>query len=357
MTAAAADAGAGETPMRQAVYEGPRAVAIAERPRPRCGPRDALVAVDACGVCGSDVASYLHGHHVRPGQVMGHESTGVVAETGAEVAHVRAGDRVVVRPLRACGRCAYCRRGEGHICGSTAAGSLGYGADGAFADLLLLRDEAAGRQLVAVDPATPVLDAVWAEPLAVALHALARADTAPGDRVLVLGAGPIGLALTAAADAAGAVVEVVEPRAARRAAALAAGAARALAPGADAAAGEAGAVDAVLDASGVPAAIAAGCARLTPGGALVLVGLGDGELPPLPAGVDVRGAFAFTPRDFVRSARLIERGAIALSAAVSHTFPLHETGRAIEVAAHDEAALKVVVRPASEPETDRGTER
>jgi len=341
--------------MRQAVYEGPRAISVAERARPAVGPRDALVAIDACGVCGSDVHSYLHGAHVAPGQVMGHESTGVVEEVGAEVTHVRAGDRVVVRPLRACGRCAYCRAGEGHICGSTAAGSLGYGADGAFADLLLLRDEVDGRQLVAIDPATPVLDAVWAEPLAVALHALDRAGVQPGDRVLVLGAGPIGLALVAAAHAGGAFAEAVEPRAARRDAALAAGAARAVAP--DGAEGAGDPVDVVLDASGVPAAIAAGAARLEPGGALALVGLGDGALPPLPAGVRVRGAFAFTPRDFLRSARLIERGAVRLAAAVSHTYPLHETGRAIEAAAHDDAALKVVVRPAPEPETDRGADR
>lgn len=336
-----------ETLMRQAVYEGPRTIAVGERPRPVVGPRDALVAVDACGVCGSDVASYLHGRHVAPGQVMGHEATGVVAAVGGEVAHVRPGDRVAVRPLRACGRCAYCRAGEEHICGRTAAGSLGYGADGAFADLLLLRDEVAGRQLVALDPSTPVLDAVWAEPVAVALHALDRAPVRPGDRVLVLGAGPIGLALIAAARVAGAVPAAVEPRAARRAAALAAGAARAVAPGA-----ALDAADVVLDSSGAASAIAAGAACLQPGGALVLVGLGERALPPPPAGVRVRGAFAFTPRDFLRAARLIERGAVRLGAAVSHTYPLEETGRAIAAAAHDAVAVKVVVRPVPVHETE-----
>jgi 2-desacetyl-2-hydroxyethyl bacteriochlorophyllide A dehydrogenase len=341
---------------------------VAERDTPPVGPRDVLVAVAACGVCGSDVASFLHGHYVSPGQVMGHESVGVVVEAGAEVAHVDAGDRVVVRPLRACGDCWYCRRGEGHICGSTAAGSLGYGAEGAFADLLLIRDEVRGRQLVPIAEETPTEEAVWAEPLAVALHALARAGIQPGDRVLVLGAGPIGLALTAGAHAGGAVVEVVEPRAARREAALAVGAARAVAPdgsadaadrvtpsATDAAPGDAP-FDAVLDASGAPAAIAAGCARLAPGGTLVLVGLGDGALPPLPPGIRVRGAFAFTPRDFLRSARLIESRAVRLADAVSHSFPLHETGRAIETAAHDAAALKVIVRPQPDIEPDRGTE-
>lgn len=333
--------------MRQAVYEGPRRIAVADRDDPRLGPGDVLVEVEACGVCGSDVASYVHGHYVEPGQVMGHEAVGRIVDAGPDAGHVAVGGRVAIRPLRACGVCWHCRRGETHICGRTAAGSLGYGADGAFADRVLLADDAHGRQLVALDSATPVADAVWAEPLAVALHALDRARLQAGQRALVLGAGPIGLALCAAAAAQGARAEAVEPRAARREAALAVGAAAAV----DAAhAGELSEpVDVVFDASGVPDAIAAGCARLRPGGPLVLVGLGDRPLPPLPADVAVRGAFAFTADDFLRSVRLIEAGTVRLGRAVSHVFALDDTGRAIETAADDPSAVKVLVTPAPSP--------
>lgn len=333
--------------MRQAVYEGPRRIAVADREDPRLGPGDVLVAVEACGVCGSDVASYLHGHYVRPGQVMGHEAVGTIVDAGAEADHVTVGSRVAIRPLRACGDCWHCRRGASHICGRTAAGSLGYGADGAFADRVLIADDARGRQVVELDPSTPVEEAVWAEPLAVAVHALARAGLQAGDRALVLGAGPIGLALCAAAAAQGARAEIVEPRAARRAAALAVGADAAHDP-ADADI-DGAPVDAVLDTSGAPEAIAAGCARLRPGGPLVLVGLGDRPLPPLPPDVSVRGAFAFTSDDFLRSARLIEAGAVRLGPAVSHAFALADTGRAIATAAEDPSAVKVLVTPAQDP--------
>lgn len=321
-------------------------MAVAEREAPRPEGSDVLLRVEACGVCGSDIASYLHGHYVEVGQVMGHESVGTVVELGPDADHLSVGDRVVIRPLRACGECWYCRRGASHICGRTAARSLGYGADGAFADLLLIRDDAGGGQIVRIGPDTPTDDAVWAEPLAVALHALALAAVQAGSRVLVVGAGPIGLALVAACRATGAAVGVVEPRAVRRHTAADLGADPVSAPGDE---GD-GPLDVVLDASGHGAAIAAAAARVVPGGTVVLVGLGDSAVPDVPAGVTVRGAFAFTPEEFVRAARLIDAGTVRLGGAVSHRFGLDETGRAIATAAEHEDAVKVVVLPNAVPE-------
>lgn len=327
--------------MRQVIYAGPRSMAVAEREAPRLEGSDVLLRVEACGVCGSDIASYLHGHYVEIGQVMGHESVGTVVELGPDADHLSVGDRVVVRPLRACGTCWYCRRGASHICGRTAARSLGYGADGAFADLLLIRDDAGGGQIVRIAPDTPTDDAVWTEPLAVALHALAQADVQAGSRVLVVGAGPIGLALVAACRATGAAVAVVEPREVRRHTAADLGADPVSAPGDE----PDGPLDVVLDASGHGAAIAAAADRVVPGGTVVLVGLGESEVPDVPPGVGVRGAFAFTAEEFVRAARLIEAGTVRLGGAVSHRFGLDETGEAIATAAEHEDAVKVVVVP------------
>ncbi len=332
--------------MRQVIYAGPRAMAVAERDAPTLAGSDVLLRVEACGVCGSDVASYLHGHYVEVGQVMGHESVGTVVGLGPDADHLAVGDRTVIRPLRACGACWYCRRGASHLCGRTAERSLGYGADGAYADLLVIRDDAAGGQVVRIDPETPLDDAVWTEPLAVALHALALGAVRDDSRVLVVGAGPIGLALVAACRANGASVEVVEPREPRRRAAAEQGADPVRAPGDD----PGGPVDVVLDASGHAGAIAAAARRVVPGGRVVLVGLGDQPLPDLPADVAVHGAFAFTADEFVRAARLIDSGRVRLGSAVSHRFGLANTGRAIATAAGDERAIKVVVVPHGPPE-------
>jgi threonine dehydrogenase-like Zn-dependent dehydrogenase len=107
-------------------------------------------------------------------------------------------------------------------------------------------------------------------------------------------------------------------------------------------------VDAVVDASGVPAAIAAAAPRLRPGGVLVLLGLGDAPIPPVPPGVRVRGSFAFRRAEFDRSAGLIASGRVRLSGAVTHRFGLADVARAIDTAAHDPAAVKVVVAPADD---------
>jgi L-iditol 2-dehydrogenase len=327
--------------VRQVVFEGQGRLAIADGTPAALTPGGARVAVEACGICGTDIATLLRGEHALPGQVMGHEAVGIVTELGPDVRGLADGDRVVIRPLGACRRCWYCRRGEAHLCGGTADKSLGFGVAGAFADEVLIPEAAASGQVIRIDPATSIDDAVWTEPFAVALHAVVRGRVLPGERVLVTGAGPIGLAIVAAAGVAGASVEVIEPREGRRAAALALGAERAEAPGESAG----GRVDVVLDASGASVAASTAVSRLGPGGRLVLVGLGDGPVPDLPAGVPALGAFAFTPREFLLAARLIESGRVRLGGAISHWLGLDDTAAAIELAASDPTALKVVIRP------------
>jgi L-idonate 5-dehydrogenase len=330
--------------MRQVVLHGPQDVSVAEGAAPALGDGDARVRIWLCGVCGSDVASFLHGHYVEPGQVMGHELTGTVTEIGAEVRHVAVGDRVAIRPLRSCGSCWYCATGLSHLCGATGGVSIGYGVAGGYADELVIPAEAVHRQLVGIADGVDPADGLWAEPLGVCLHALARAEVGPGARVQVTGAGPIGLGLVAAAHAGGLHVEVVEPRAARRELALTLGAAATYAPGDEP--GDA-LVDAAFDASGVPAAIAASAARVRPGGAVVLLGLTDAAVPAMPPGVRLRGSFAVTPEEFKRAVELIEARAVRLGAAVTHRFGLGSAREALLTAAQDERAGKVALDPAA----------
>src|SRR4029450_2701593 len=107
------------TDMKGVVFNGPLAVSTVDLELPAVGPTDVVLGVEACGVCGSDLASYAHGHYVEPGQVMGHEMSAVVVERGTGLADLAIGQRVAVRPMRSCDVCAYCLAGDTHLCGST----------------------------------------------------------------------------------------------------------------------------------------------------------------------------------------------------------------------------------------------
>src|SRR5664280_154406 len=122
--------------MRAAVYHAPGDVRVEQETVPTLGPRDVLLNVLACGVCGSDLASFAHGHYVQPGQVMEHEIAARVREVGTQVRGLLPGQCVAVRPMRSCGACGYCTTGDSHLCGGTAGRSLGYGQPGGFAELL-----------------------------------------------------------------------------------------------------------------------------------------------------------------------------------------------------------------------------
>ncbi|MEV0175834.1 zinc-binding dehydrogenase [Streptomyces sp. NPDC050803] len=169
----------------QSLYTGttPDTVEILEVDRPAPGPRDALVRIRACGICGTDV-SFLHmggmpaGAH-QGGDIvpvaLGHEPAGEVVEVGSEVEGLRPGDRVVVNP-----------QGPGGIIGCG-------GRQGALSEYLLVEDAVVGRS-VAVGPGDmPFAVAALNEPMAVARHAVNRSEAKPGDKVVVFGAGPIGL--------------------------------------------------------------------------------------------------------------------------------------------------------------------
>lgn len=331
--------------MRQMVYAAPRDLRLTDRERPELGPRDALLRIGACGICGSDVASYQYGHYVVPGQVLGHEVSARVEALGSELSGaLPLGGRVAVRTSRACGVCSYCTAGRPYLCDDSRDQSVGYGIDGGFADLMVLRDVEPGLDLLSVPDHLPDEELIWVEPLAVAVHAVRRAGlSASSGPVLVVGAGSVGLSVLAAARAVGAHdVTVVEPRADRLVAAARLGA-RGVTP--DDLAGSDAAFEVVVDTSGLPVALREPTARLMAGGRLVLVGLGDHDVPwPLPT-ADLVTSFAWDDDDFFTSVRLLVDGEVELASFVSHGFPLTQTGAAIAASAEDPTVIKAVVYP------------
>jgi threonine dehydrogenase-like Zn-dependent dehydrogenase len=242
--------------------------------------------VSLAGVCGSDLHPYK-GHHGprRPPLVLGHEAVGRVdGEPG----------RYVVFPIVACGSCPACLRGEENLCATR--GLLGLDRQGVFAET------------VAVDPRAllPIPDgvddraAVLTEPLACCISALRLAGARPGQRVLVVGGGPIGLLTVHACAVGGIEVAAVEPVAERRALAARLGARLVAASAADPDIPEA---DLAIDAVGIEPTWRGAIAKVRMGGSVTVIGLGqaEGAVPVgdlVRRGVALRGHYAYTRADF-----------------------------------------------------------
>jgi (R,R)-butanediol dehydrogenase / meso-butanediol dehydrogenase / diacetyl reductase len=169
--------------MKQVQVHGPDDARVDDVPAPAPGPRDAVVRVAACGICGTDLSYIKQGGLLGPSGTpmpLGHEMAGVVDWAGPDVEGIEVGARVIVHP------------GDDEI------GRIGNGADeGGLTPLLLVREAARGRRLFPVPDEVPLDVAALAEPLAVGMHAVDQADVAPGDAVAVFGCGPIGLAAIA----------------------------------------------------------------------------------------------------------------------------------------------------------------
>ena len=173
-------------------------------------PDDVLIAPSYCGICGTDLHEYAVGPIVTPTtphpltgvtlpQTLGHEFSATVVEVGSAVRDVRPGDRVAVMPAIVCGRCRYCRRGQGHLCVQFACTGLS-AETGGMAELAVIKEYQAARLPDEVSD----LEGAVVEPAAVAAYGVERAGVTGGDIVLVTGAGPIGILTAMYASAAGA---------------------------------------------------------------------------------------------------------------------------------------------------------
>jgi 2-desacetyl-2-hydroxyethyl bacteriochlorophyllide A dehydrogenase len=339
--------------MVAAVVKGPGRLEVEDVPVPEVGDDDVLVAVDLCGVCGSDLHMVLEGWGER-GSWQGHEWIGRVAAVGGAVTAWTEGDVVVGGPTVRCGTCAACRAGRPSLCAARDTPGIGP-EQGAFATYKLTPADELLRLPAGLEPRAAAL----AEPLAVALHGITRSGIRPGQRALVLGAGPIG-ALTIAALRALGVDDVAcaEPGERRQALARAVGATAVCHPGdlvvptmAQPGLVVPGAVDVVLECSGKAVAMETGLAQLVRGGTLVLVGAGI-EPPRFDPNrillneLVVTGAFTYDPGGFEQALELLASGRIPVDVLIEpEVVPLDGLLAAIIGLAEGRLAGKVLVRP------------
>lgn len=329
--------------MKALVYTGVKQLDFIDRPDPQPQAGDALIRVEAVGICGSDMHAWAGHDDRRPAPlILGHEAAGTVIDGPMT------GQRVTVNPLVTCGACQACTSGRDNLCATRQIISMPP-REGAFAELLTMP----ARNLVAVPDHVSLAAASLAEPLACGWHAVRLAQKAldmplAAARCLVMGGGAIGLgaALVLRAMGAGQIM-VAETSAARRAIVGAQDGIAVFDPISDTAPQD---VDLVIDGVGFGATRAAGSQALRPGGVFMHIGLGDTA-----PGLDIRratlqeltfiGTYTYTAQDFRDTAQAIfERRLSALDWA--EAAPLSDGAQAFRSIADGQvAAPKITLLP------------
>ena len=332
---------------RAAVLHGPQDLRIEQVPLRPLGPRDVLVAVDAVGVCGSDMHYFATGRNgqnvLHQPTVLGHEAAGIIQAVGAGI-DLPIGTRVAIEPAVGCGACATCRSGRYNLCPTgTCFGSPP--THGTFAEYVV-----APRHAVHPLPdSIPLELGSMIEPLSVAVWAVHRADIRPGHKVLITGAGPIGILVAQVAAAAGATdIVVTDVNDARLAKALELGATTVIntkeqAPNLTG-------MDRLLECSAHPAALWQGIHTLGPAARATVVGQAAPSVDGLPLAflqrweIDLVTAFRYA-HAFPTAIALVDRGRVDVAAVVTGRFPLEHADDALRAPTQDPTHLKVVVRP------------
>ncbi len=332
--------------MRTAAYTGNHSIEISEADTPAPGPGEVQIAVAFTGLCGTDL-HILHGNmdaRVTTPLTFGHEMSGTIAALGDGVTGWKAGDAVTVMPLVWDDTCPACLAGNNHICQNLV--FVGIDSPGSLQEYW----NVPANLLVAVPSDLSLRTAALAEPVAVAVHDVRRSELKKGDKVVVLGGGPIGVLIASVARSEGAIVAVSEPEPERRAQIERLGFEAIDPRTVDATewvtawTGGAGA-DVVFEVSGAPAAVLVATALAKVRGTVVIV-----AIHPTPREIDLQrvfwrelrilGARVYQRTDFERAIELLQDGTIPVDEVISRVVPLEqitegvddlENGRALKV--------------------------
>ncbi|MGJ8724518.1 MAG: zinc-dependent alcohol dehydrogenase [Roseibacillus sp.] len=323
----------------------PSVLKVCEREEPTLGAGEIRISVRACGICGSD----LHGIDGSTGRrippmVMGHEASGVIESVGEGVENFAVGERVTFDSTVWCGECDYCREGRVNLCDDRQVVGVSceeFQRDGAFAEKLVVPARIVHR----LPEGLSFEEAAFAEPVGVALHAVSRVKAVKGKKVVVVGAGLIGLLVIQALKRAGAAqVVAVDLWEERLALAKTLGADEVELAGFF----KGDDFDVAMEVVGAEASVQAAVRSVKKGGQVVLVGNLSPEVPfPLQAAVtrelDVLGSCAIAG-EYPDALEAIASGEILVKPLISASFPLEEGAQAF-VAAAEKGALKVMVKP------------
>lgn len=346
--------------MLAAVYRAKEDVRVETVPVPEIGSDEILVKVNTCGICGTDLKKIATGSHSAP-RIFGHETAGTVAVIGARVSQFTIGDRVMVFHHIPCGECFYCRHKTFAQCetykrvGCTA----GYEpSGGGFAEYVRVMDWIVKKGTVRIPDEVSFEQAAFVEPVNTCLKGIERLLLTPGERVLVIGQGPIGIILSLLAKRAGALVITSDLYEQRLTISKEFGLENAIdASHADVIREtrqqtQGRGADAAILAVGGNRLIRTAMDAVRPGGRVLLFAQtqhGEASFDPAAVCVDEKtllGSYSASVDLQDESVRIVLGGELALEKLVSHRFPLLQAVQALELAAHPQPdSMKIVVQP------------
>lgn len=339
--------------MRAAVFHGAGRITIEQVPDPEPVSDGLVVKVARCGICGGDVSMTSGSAFDYPlGQHIGHECAGEVVAVGREATGFKIGDRVACMPASGCGRCDICREGRPILCRAIRPHG------GGFADFMAPTIHGVTR----LPDSLSLADGAFVEPMACGLHALRQAGMRGGERVLVLGAGAMALALVFWARWLGAGAIVVASRSAhRREVALSVGADAVHSFDEDDAGALAQALggppDIVAECVGKPGMLAQAIGHARVGGTVISMGMCAHQEPVIPAGCTFKEVRLFFPlayslAEFEETARALDAAAFDPQIMVSEVIALEAVPSMIESLRAGRKSLKIQVDPSLGPAGD-----
>jgi L-idonate 5-dehydrogenase len=341
--------------MKAIVIHKAKDLRIEERVAVQPGPGQVSVKIERGGICGSDLHYYRHGGFgtivLKEPMVLGHEVAGTVTALGAGVVNLQVGQRVAVSPSLPCGICKFCHLGQQNHC----LDMRFYGSamrmphiQGAFQQQLV----AEAQQCHVIADGVSIEEAAFAEPFAVTLHAIVRAGSLAGKRVLVTGCGPIGVLAITAAHLRGAqeiVATDVSDFTLLKAKQMGASRVVNVATHADLMNSfktNKGFFDVMIEASGNEAALRMGLECLVPRGVLIQLGLGgDISIPQnmiVAKEIEMRGSFRFH-EEFALAVDLINKRRVDLKPLLTEVLPYEDAVKAFDLALDRSKAMKVQI--------------
>jgi L-iditol 2-dehydrogenase len=348
------------TTMRAAVYRANGDVRVETVPVPQIGPGELLIKVHTCGICGTDLKKIATGSHSAP-RIFGHETSGTVAAIGADVREFVPGDRVMVFHHIPCGRCYYCQHKTFAQCDTYKKVGCTAGFEpsgGGFAEYVRVMDWIVKQGTVRIPEGVSFEQAAFVEPVNTCLKGIERLALEPGETVLVIGQGPIGIILSLLAKRAGTSVITSDLYEARLRISERFGLKHAInAAQSDVVAEtrrrtENRGADVSILAVGGNALIRTGMDAVRPGGRILLFAQtqhGEAAFDPAAVCVDEKtllGSYSASVDLQDESVRIVMDKELALEELISHRFPLTHAVEALDLAAHPQPdSMKIVIQP------------
>lgn len=347
--------------MLAAVYRGMNDVRLETVPVPIIAPGEILVKVHTCGICGTDLKKISTGSHSAP-RIFGHETSGTVAAVGESVAHFAPGDRVMVFHHIPCGECYYCRRKTFAQCETYKKVGCTAGFEpsgGGFAEYVRVMDWIVKSGTVRIPDDVSFEQACFVEPVNTCMKGIERMALEPGETVLVIGQGPIGIILSSLAKRAGASVITSDLHEQRLTISKEFGLDNSI-DARDVVAAirrrtDGRGADSVILAVGGNALIKTAMDATRPGGKILLFAQtqhGDAQFDPAAVCVDEKtliGSYSASIDLQNESVQLVMGREIPFEKLISHRFPLSRALEALHLAAHPQPdSMKIVIQPSQE---------